>query len=90
MSGRVFLGLTSTKQGLMCLAQGHKAVPPVRPEPATTRSRVKHSTTESHCIKPNIFANSPNKINIFVLSLSVLFVCLFDLILYAPSTIFQL
>ena len=22
--GRVFLGLTNTKQGLMCLAQGHK------------------------------------------------------------------
>ena len=27
------LGWTSTKQGLMCLAQGHNAVPPVRLEP---------------------------------------------------------
>ena len=41
MSGRVFLCRTSTKQGLMCLAQGHNAVTPVMP-----RSRVKHSTTE--------------------------------------------
>ena len=30
----------------MCLAQGHNAVMPVRPEPTATRSRVKHSTTE--------------------------------------------
>ena len=29
----------------MCLAQGHTAVPPVRHEPATHRSGVKHSTT---------------------------------------------
>ena len=36
----------STKQGLMCLAQRHTAVTPVRFEPATPRSRVKHSTTE--------------------------------------------
>ena len=44
--GRVFLGLTSTKLGLMCLAQGHNAVTPVMLEPAAPRSRVKHSTTE--------------------------------------------
>ena len=30
----------------MCLAQGHKAVTPVRLKPAAPRSRVKHSTTE--------------------------------------------
>ena len=30
----------------MCLAQGLNAVPPVRLEPATLRSRVKHPTTE--------------------------------------------
>ena len=30
MSGRVFLGLTSTEQGLICLAQGHNAWMPVR------------------------------------------------------------
>ena len=33
MSGRVLMGLTSTKLGLMCLAQGHSAVMPVRLEP---------------------------------------------------------
>ena len=46
MYGRFFLGWTSTKLGLMCLAQGHKAVTPVRLEPADLRSRVKHSTAE--------------------------------------------
>ena len=30
----------------MCLAQGHSVMTPVRLEPATTRSRVKDSTTE--------------------------------------------
>ena len=30
----------------MCLAQGHNAVTPMRLEPATPWSRVKHSTTE--------------------------------------------
>ena len=38
MSGRVFLGLTSTKQRIKCFAQGHNTVPPV------TQSRVKHSS----------------------------------------------
>ena len=46
MSRHVFLGWTSTKLGLMCLAQGHKAVMPVRLEPTAPRSRIKHSTTE--------------------------------------------
>ena len=46
MSGRVFLGWTNTKLGLMCLAQGHNAVMLVRLEPAALQSRVKHSTTE--------------------------------------------
>ena len=45
-SGRVFLGLTSTKLRSMSLAQGHNAVMPVRLEPAALWSRVKHSTTE--------------------------------------------
>ena len=38
----------------MCLAQGHNAVARVRLEPATPRSRVKHSTTEplrSHYVR---------------------------------------
>ena len=35
MLGQVFLGWTSIKQGLMCLAQGHNEVTPVRLEPAT-------------------------------------------------------
>ena len=30
----------------MCLAQGHNTVTPVRLEPGTSRSRVKHSSTE--------------------------------------------
>ena len=46
IKGRVFLGWTSTKLGLMCLAQGHNAGTPVRLEPAALRSRVTHSTTE--------------------------------------------
>ena len=49
MSGRVFLGWTSTKQGLMWLVQGHNTVRPVRLEPATPRSRVNNSTTEPLC-----------------------------------------
>ena len=48
-SGRVFLGWTSTKLGLVCLAQGNKAVMPVRLEPAALQSQVKHSTTEPLC-----------------------------------------
>ena len=39
-SGRVFLGWTSTKLGLMCLAQGHNAVPILE-----TRSEVKVKIT---------------------------------------------
>ena len=46
MSEGVFLGLTSTKQGLRWLAQGHNAVVPVRLKLATPQSQVKHSTTE--------------------------------------------
>ena len=46
IKGRVFLGWTSTKLGLICLAQGHNAVTPVRLEPANPLSRVKHSTNE--------------------------------------------
>ena len=46
MKGWVFLGLTSTKLRLMCLAQEHNAVTPVRLKPAATRTQVKHSTTE--------------------------------------------
>ena len=41
MSRQVFLGRTSFKQKLMCLAQGHNAVMPVRFDPATPRSCVK-------------------------------------------------
>ena len=43
----------STKQRIKRLAQGHNAVPPMRLEPATPRSRVKYSTAEPlrFCIK---------------------------------------
>ena len=44
--GRVVLGWTSTKLGLMCLAQGHNTVTLVKFESATPPSRVKFSTTE--------------------------------------------
>ena len=47
--GRVFLGWTSTRQRIKCLAQGHNAVPPMRHEPRTPRSRVKPSTSEPPC-----------------------------------------
>ena len=53
MSIWVFLGWTSTKQGLICLAQGHNTVTPVRLEPRTLRSRVNHSTTEPLCSQKN-------------------------------------
>ena len=49
MLGRVFLGWTSTKQGLMCLAQGHNTMMSVRLQPITPQSWVKHSTTEPPC-----------------------------------------
>ena len=44
--GTVFLGWSSTKLELMCLAQGHNAVTPMRLKTADFQSRVKHSTTE--------------------------------------------
>ena len=43
-SGRVFLGWTSTKQRIKCLAQGHNTVPPVRLEPALVRAAWTEST----------------------------------------------
>ena len=55
MSGQVFLGWTSTKQRLMCLAQGHNAVTLVRLEPSTPQSRVKNSTTEPKCSLTSVF-----------------------------------
>ena len=38
--------LNSTKLGLICLAQGHNTVTPMRLEPTAPQSLVKHSTTE--------------------------------------------
>ena len=46
MAGQVFLGRTSTKQGLMSIAQGHYTLTSMRLESATPRSRVTNSTTE--------------------------------------------
>ena len=61
MSGWVFLGCTSTKQGLMCLALGHKAVMPVRLKPATPRSGVKHSKLRSpFSLLDNPYPLNPN------------------------------
>ena len=44
--GHLFLGLTSAKQGLKCLVQGHNVVTSVILELATLGSQVKHSTNE--------------------------------------------
>ena len=56
MSGQVFLALTSTKQRIKCLAQGHNAVPPVRLEPTTPQSWVKPPHSSLHlcslCLGP--------------------------------------
>ena len=68
MYGWVFLGWTSTKLGLMCLAQGHNAV---KTDPVPPRSLVKHSTTEplhSHQFQVTWLKHP----------------ILFDLILYVP------
>ena len=46
MWGRVILGRTSTRLGLMCFEQGHNAVTLVKLEPVAPPSRVKLSTTE--------------------------------------------
>ena len=57
-------------------------------EHAVPRSRIKHSTTEPTVV-PGQFL--PSTQFIFTNSVTVYsFVCLFDLILYVPSTIFQL
>ena len=61
MSGLIFMGLTSTKQGLLCLAQGHNTVTPVRLEPATPWSPVKLSTTEPLGYHPNLLYKTRRK-----------------------------
>ena len=43
MLGRVFLGQSSVKQRLNCLARGHNAVLPARLQPTIPSSQVKHS-----------------------------------------------
>ena len=43
--GGVFLDWTSTKLGLMCLAQEHKAVTPVRLEPSVSSQALYHWAT---------------------------------------------
>ena len=58
----------------MCIAQGHAAVSPVRLEPATLRSRVKHPTTEplgSQCQDQPTQSNS--SANCDVCSLMIIF-----------------
>ena len=56
IKGRVFLGWTSTKLGLMILLKDHNAVMQVRLKPAAPQSRVKHSTTEP--LRSNSFRNT--------------------------------
>ena len=64
MSGRVFLGRTSSKQK----TQGHNTVSPMRLKPATPRPPVKHSTTEPLCSSSSNFKISLT----LVLSLNLL------------------
>ena len=60
-----FSVISSTMQGLISLAQGHNAVTPVRLEPATPWSRVKHSTTTwaMFCGKDNSLYQNVIKVN---------------------------
>ena len=62
------MGLTSTKQRIKCLAPGHNAVPSVRlsNEPATPRSRVKHSTTEPPHSFFSCFFRKIRKLSLFL------------------------
>ena len=65
---RVFLGWTSTKLGLMCLAQWHNAVTPVRLEPAAHRSRSQatyHSATAPHTRRKRVERILLQKLNSF-------------------------
>ena len=60
MSGRVFLGWTSTKHLIKCFAQGHNIVTPlaVGLEQATLRSPAKLSTNRSalHLLNPDVLS----------------------------------
>ena len=100
MSGMVFLGGTGTKQCLMCLAQGHNTVTPVRPKPSFHRSRAKHSTTESlrsqgefgtveHVKASSIFFTDRSKAALFCGSflLFMFHVCLCYAVLSVPCSL---
>ena len=74
----------------MCLAQGHNTVTPMRLEPEALRSGVKHSTTEplrSLPLGTRGVVYAGRQMGGWV---DRWMVCLFDLILNVPSTIFQL
>ena len=99
MSGQVFLGWTTTKQRTKHLAQGHNAVPPVRLKPATPRSWVKYSITETvrssysiimKCAENHSMFNSHKGYNRFVNSIGFLVandhLCLTLKLFYAQVT----
>ena len=69
--------------GLMCLAQGHTAMTPVRLDPAAPREEfaVTNIKTSGH---------DPGFLERGFMCIKVWWFCLFDLILYVPSKIFQL
>ena len=71
IKGRVFLGWTSTKLGLTCLAQGHNTVTLVRLALAAPWSQVKHSTTEPLRSLPRNFTKFDQAIPFLQYSLSV-------------------
>ena len=77
-SGRVFLGLTSTKQRLMCLAQGHNTATPVRLETATPRSL-------GHCAHATHRSDGFSSIHWFISQKWWVF---FNLLVYLTEVIF--
>ena len=61
----------------MCLAQGHKVVPPVRLEPTSLQSQVKHSTTE-----PRSTLNKKTVLKTFVVMSSIMDIIFINLSFY--------
>ena len=92
IKGRVFLGWTSTKLRLMCLAQGHNAVMPMRLNSAAPQSWVKHSTTEPLRYHPSRCCFLPSKTSVhdvFTESFPVCGINIFHFTIVNQYTIFS-
>ena len=57
IKGQVFLGWTSTKLGLMCLAQGHNTVTPVTTEIVKICIHLEVTTVQQHMGEVQNFQN---------------------------------